>query len=174
MPSIPFKDIEPVLGKGVWIAPTGWVIGKCEIGEDVSVFFGAVLRGDINRIIVGRGSNIQDNAILHTSHGLGDCVVGRDVTVGHCAILHGCTVNDRCIIGMGSTILDQAVIEEGCIIGANSLVSMKTVIPANSLAFGTPAKVIRELTEKERKELDASARSYRETAQVYQTSQFHS
>lgn len=167
MPVIAFKDWIPKIGKKVWVAPTAYVTGQSELADEVSVFFGASLRGDINRIIVGRGSNIQDNAVLHTSIGLGDCVVGEDVTVGHAAILHGCTIKDRCIIGMHSTILDNAVIGEDCIIGANSLVTMNTVIPSGSLAFGNPAKVVRPITPAERKQLMESAQSYREKAAVY-------
>jgi len=167
MPIINFKEHTPEVAADCWIAPDAWVIGDCVLESKSSVFFGAVLRGDVNRIIIGAGSNIQDQAMLHTSHGLGNCVVGADVTVGHRAILHGCQVKDRCIIGMGTTILDNAIIEEDCIIGANSLVSMNTVIPAGSMAFGSPAKVIRKLSQAELQQLKDSACSYRATSSEY-------
>ncbi len=167
MPVLNYKEFVPKIGKSVWIAPTAYVTGKCEIADDVAIFFGAALRGDVNKIIVGRGTNIQDNAVLHTSWGLGDCIVGEDVTIGHCAILHGCEVKSRCIIGMNATILDNAVVGEGSIIGAQSLVTMGTIIPPGSLAFGNPAKVIRALNEEEKKLLIYSAQSYQEKGRTY-------
>lgn len=160
MPLIPFAEFHPQVAESVFIAPNAWVTGKVSIAEDSSVFFGAVLRGDIQNIIIGKQSNIQDNAIVHTSRGLQDCVIGDRVTVGHGAILHGCTVKDSCIIGMGSTLLDNAEIASNCIIGANSLVTMGTKIPEGSLALGSPAKVVRKLSTKEIDEIQASAESY--------------
>lgn len=160
MPVIPYKEFNPEVHRDVFVAPNGWVIGKCVLGRQSSVFFGAVLRGDINKILVGDRSNIQDNAVLHTSRGLGDCVVGADVTVGHGAILHGCTVRDRCIIGMGATILDDAIIGEDCIIGANSLITMRTQIPPGSMVMGSPAKVVRALKPDEYRFILESAKSY--------------
>ncbi|MCO6429825.1 MAG: gamma carbonic anhydrase family protein [Deltaproteobacteria bacterium] len=167
MPVIPFGDHVPVLGKDVFLAPDAWVTGKVQLGDQVSLFFGAVMRGDIQRIIVGARSNFQEHCLVHTSRGLNDCIIGEDVTVGHGAILHGCTVQDRCIIGMNSTILDDAVIESDCIIGANSLVTMRTRIPSGSLALGSPAKVVRHLTDKELKEIKDSAASYLKVANTY-------
>lgn len=164
---IPFKGHTPTIGNNVFIAPTAWVTGKVEIGDDCSLLFGAVLRGDIQRIIVGRGTNFQEHVTVHTSRGLNDCVIGDNVTVGHGAILHGCTVRDLCIIGMNSTILDEAEIGPNCIIGANSLVTMRTKIPPGTLALGSPARVIRDLTERELKELADSAASYREVGRAY-------
>ena len=167
MPLSEFRGNTPVLNNPTWIAPTAWITGEVTLLEEVGVFFGASLRGDIFPIVVGRGSNVQDNAVLHTSKGIGPCVVGANVTVGHGAILHGCTVSDHCIIGMGCTILDRAVIGENCIIGANALVTMDKQIPARSLVVGSPAKVVREITQAEYDELRDSARRYRETSKEY-------
>lgn len=167
MPIIDFETNSPVCGQRLFLAPDAWVIGKTEIGEDVSIFFGAVLRGDINKIIVGSGSNVQEHAVLHTSYGLGDVSVGRDVTVGHRAILHGCKILDRCIIGMNSVILDDAEIGEDSIVGAHSLVSMGKKFAARSLIFGSPAKFIRELSEQELKSIKDSALRYREKGSWY-------
>lgn len=167
MPIIPYKEHQPEIGQDVFVAPNAWVTGKVTLASQVSILFGAVLRGDIQRIIIGQGSNIQDNAVVHSSRGLNDCVVGDYVTVGHSAILHGCTIRHHCIIGMGSTILDDALVEENCIIGANSLVTMRTVIPAGHLAIGSPAKPVRKLNDRELKELQDSADSYIKVGRNY-------
>lgn len=167
MPVIPFEQHIPDVSRALFIAPDAWITGQVSLADGVSVFFGCSLRGDLQRISVGRGSNLQESALLHTSVGLCDCVVGEDVTVGHHAILHGCTIKNSCIIGMGATILDEALIEEECIIGANSLVSMGTVISAGSLAYGSPAKVVRKLTPEEIASIHDSAARYRRVAAEY-------
>ncbi|MBX7144067.1 MAG: gamma carbonic anhydrase family protein [Oligoflexia bacterium] len=167
MPTLPFKQHQPKIEPSDFLAPDAWIIGDVSLGAEVSIFFGVVLRGDINPISVGRGSNIQEHALLHTSNGLGPCIVEEDVTVGHRAIIHGAHVKSRCIIGMGSTILDQAVIEEDCIIGANSLVTMKTVIPAGHLALGSPAKPVRKLSPEEIRSIADSAAHYRKLGNHY-------
>ncbi len=169
MPVIPYKSDFPDVDKALFVAPDAWITGKVVIAEDVSILFGAVLRGDIQRIVIGRGSNIQDNAVLHTSRGLNDLVIGENVTVGHSAILHGCTIEDSCIIGMGCTILDDAVIPKNCIVGANSLVTMRSTFSPGSLILGSPAKVVRSLKELELKEIQEAAASYRKVGTVYKT-----
>jgi len=161
------EEFTPELSPDVFVAPTAFITGRVTIGKESSVFFGASLRGDIQRIIVGERTNVQDNAVIHTSRGLHDCVIGNEVTIGHAAVLHGCIVRDRCIIGMGSIILDDAEIGENCIIGANTLVTMNTKIPPGSLAIGSPAKVVRNLSERELKELKDSAESYRIVSRSY-------
>jgi len=166
MPVIAFKEYVPRAESALFVAPDAWITGRVVLEEDVSVFFHASLRGDIEPIRVGRGSNIQESSILHTSEGT-PCTVGSNVTVGHNAILHGCTVSDHCIIGMGSTILDAAVIGEDCIIGANSLVTLRCVIPAGSLALGAPAKVVRKLSDQERDFIRQSAAHYIRVASEY-------
>lgn len=167
MPVIPFKGKTPVIGPGTWIAPDAWVIGDVEIGENVSIFFGAVIRGDILPIKVGAGTNIQEGAVLHTSTDLSPTIVGSNVTIGHRAIIHGCQVQNECIVGMGSTILDGATIGERTIIGANSLVTMNSKITPKSLALGAPAKVVRELTAEELLGLERSAKSYQQLGGEY-------
>ncbi|MEZ4301183.1 MAG: gamma carbonic anhydrase family protein [Polyangiaceae bacterium] len=147
----PFNGKHPVVGRDAWIAPNATVIGDVELGEASSVWFGAVLRGDIGSIRIGARTNIQDLACVHLTDGLSNTVVGADVTVGHGAILHGCTVGDRCLIGMGSIVLDNAVIGEGSVVAAGSLVPPRMVVPPGSLVRGNPAKVIRPVTEDEAK-----------------------
>jgi carbonic anhydrase/acetyltransferase-like protein (isoleucine patch superfamily) len=129
-------------------ADNATVLGDVAFGEDASVFFGAVIRGDEGPIRIGERSNIQDLVVCHTDPGH-DLTIGRDVTVGHGAILHGCTIGDGTVIGMGAIVLNGAVIGSHCLVGAGSLVTEGTVIPDGCLAFGSPAKVIRKLTEKE-------------------------
>jgi gamma-carbonic anhydrase len=154
-----FLRKQPQLGKGVYIASTGVVVGDVTLGDHASVWYGAVLRGDINRIVVGHHSNIQDNAVLHLADKF-PCVLGNWVTVGHGAIVHACTVGDETLVGMGAVILDGAVIGEQCIIGAKALVTQGTVIPAGSMVLGAPAKVVRKLTPEERKGLKWWAEKY--------------
>jgi carbonic anhydrase/acetyltransferase-like protein (isoleucine patch superfamily) len=133
----------------VYLAKTAVVLGDVTLGDHSSVWYGAVLRGDINRIIVGHHSNIQDNAVLHLADEL-PCVLGNWVTVGHSAVVHACAVGDECLVGMGAVILDGAEIGEQSIIGARALVTQGTKIPAGSLVLGSPAKVARALTPEER------------------------
>src|SRR6266446_10052864 len=154
---------EPTFGRGVYVAQGAIVVGDVTIGDYSSVWHNAVLRGDINRIVVGHHTNIQDNAVLHLADEY-PCVVGNYVTVGHCAIVHACTVGDEVLIGMGATILDGAVIGDRSLIGANALVTQKTEIPAGSLVLGSPAKVVRALTDEEREQLRVSAEKYAENA----------
>lgn len=131
-----------------FIAKGAHVVGKVSIGENVSIWYNAVVRADTNTITIGKGSNIQDNATLHTDAGF-PVQIGDGVTVGHNAVVHGCTVGDNTVIGMGSIVLSGAVIGSNCIIGAGSLVTGKMRIPDNSLAFGNPAKIIRAVTTEE-------------------------
>lgn len=146
---IPYRDTTPTIGSDVFVAPDAWVIGDVTLGDQVSLFFGAVLRGDFLSITVGSRTNIQEHALLHTTIGRTPTVVGDEVTVGHRAIVHGATVGNRCIIGMGATLLDDAVVEDECIIAAGSLVTSNTRIATRSLAMGVPAKVVRSLTSEE-------------------------
>jgi gamma-carbonic anhydrase len=147
------------LGKGVFIAKTATVIGDVTLGAHSSVWFGAVLRGDINRIVIGHHTNVQDNAVLHLADDF-PCVLGNWVTVGHSAIVHACRVGDEVLVGMGAMILDGAVIGKQSLIGANALVTQNTKIPAGSLVLGSPAKVVRALTKKERAGLKWWAEKY--------------
>ena len=135
------------------------ITGDTTVGEDVTLWYGCVLRGDVAPIRVGDGSNIQDNCVLHCSKDR-PVEIGRHVVVGHAAILHGCTVEDGCLIGMGATVLDGAVIGEGSIVGANALVTANKVIPPGSLVTGVPARVVRALTAAEREGTLANAAHY--------------
>jgi gamma-carbonic anhydrase len=158
-----FLRRQPVLGKGVYIAKSAVVVGDVTLGDFSSVWNNAVLRGDINRIVVGHHTNVQDNAVLHLADDFA-CVLGNYVTVGHSAIVHACTVGDEVLIGMGAVILDGTVIGEQSIIGAKALVTQHMKIPPGSLVLGAPAKVVRPLTVKERRGLKAWAVKYVDNA----------
>ncbi len=150
---------KPVLGHGVYLAKTAVVLGHVTLGDYARVWFVAVLRGDINRIVVGANSNIQDNAVVHLADDF-PCLIGDWVTVGHSAIVHACTIGDECLIGMGATILDGAEIGAQSIVGANALVTGGTKVPPGSLVLGSPAKVVRALTPEERAGLKYWAEKY--------------
>jgi len=154
-----FLRKKPTLAPNVYIASTAVVLGDVTLGAHSSVWYNAVLRGDINRIIVGEYSNVQDNAVLHLADSF-PCILGRYVTVGHSAIVHACTVEDECLIGMGATILDGALIGAQSIIGANALVTQGTVVPPGSMVLGSPAKVVRQLSQAERDSLRGWAEKY--------------
>ena len=154
-----FLRKQPRLGKGVYIAKTAVVLGDVKIGDYSSVWYNAVVRGDINRIVIGHHTNIQDNAVLHLADEF-PCIVGNYVTVGHSAIVHACKVGDEVLVGMGAVILDGAVVGKQSIIGAKAVVTQGMKIPASSLVLGTPAKVVRRLSEKERSELKSWATKY--------------
>lgn len=161
-----FEGITPVIGASTFIDETAVVIGNVTIGEDSSVWPTSVIRGDVNRITIGDRTSIQDGSVLHVNHddehnpGGDPLSVGSNVTVGHKVMLHGCTVNDRCLIGMSTTILDKAVIESNTIIGAGSLVSPGKVLESGYLYVGVPARQVRKLTEDEIAYLDIAAEYY--------------
>ena len=159
-------DVSPIISATSWVSPTSVVVGDVELRDNVSVWFGAVLRGDNERITIGEGSNIQDNSVCHTDPGF-PLTVGIDCTIGHCALLHGCTIGSGSLIGMGSMIMNGAVIGENCLVGAGSLITENKQIPDNSLVMGSPAKVIRELDEATRSNLRLGAEVYRLRASEY-------
>jgi gamma-carbonic anhydrase len=154
-----FLRRQPKLGKNVFIAKNATVIGDVTLGAHASVWYGAVLRGDINRIVVGHHSNVQDNAVLHLADDF-PCLLGNWVTVGHSAIVHACKVGDEVLVGMGAVVLDGAVIGKQSLIGAKALVTQGTKIPPGSLVLGAPAKVVRKLTKEERAGLKWWAEKY--------------
>lgn len=154
------------IDKSVFIADGAKVIGNVEIGKNSSIWFNAVIRADSDMVKIGENTNIQDNAVIHTSAGFG-VQIGNNVSIGHGAIIHGCTIKDNVIIGMGAIILNGAVIEENCIIGAGTLVTQGKVIPSGSLAFGNPVKVVRQLSEEEIKHISDNAVSYVNKAKKY-------
>ena len=136
------------LGKEVWVAKSADVVGNVEIGDESSVWYHATIRGDINQVKIGAGTNIQDGAVVHVDV-KNPCIIGSMTSIGHNATIHGCTIGNRTLIGMGSIVLNGAKIGDNCIIGAGSLVTEGTEIPSGHLAFGSPARVIRELTPEE-------------------------
>lgn len=151
-----FKEWFPKVGKNSWIAPSADVIGNVKIGEDSSIWFGTVIRGDVHKIEIGSRTSIQDLSMVHVTHykkeDMSDgnpTIIGDDVTIGHKVMLHGCTIEDGCLIGMSATILDGAVIGKGSIVGAHSLVTSGKKFPPKSLIMGSPAKVVRELSDDE-------------------------
>jgi carbonic anhydrase/acetyltransferase-like protein (isoleucine patch superfamily) len=158
-----FLRRKPVLGKGVYIARGAVVMGDVTLGDGASVWYNAVLRGDINRIVVGDYSNIQDGSVLHLADDY-PCIVGSYVTVGHAAIVHACRIGDECLVGMGAVVLDGAEVGAQCLIGARALITQDVKIPAGSLVLGSPAKVVRQLTVEERGGLKYWAQKYAENA----------
>ena len=157
---LPFGGHTPRLGRDVFLAPNATIIGDVEIADGASVWFGAVIRGDIGPIRIGPRTNVQDNACIHLTEGLSQTVLGADITVGHGAILHGCIVGDRCLVGMGSVVLDNARIGESSVIAAGALVTARTVILPRSLVRGTPARVIREATRRRRRALGINGKRH--------------
>ena len=157
---------QPVLGDGAWAAPSADLIGEVRLGARASVWFAAVIRADNTPIIIGDDSNIQDGAIGHSDPGV-PLLIGARVTIGHQAILHGCTIASDCLIGMGAKILNGAVLESECLVGAGALITEGKRFESGSLIVGSPARVIRQLTEEEREALRVSAAHYAEKAAHY-------
>ena len=166
MPLYSLNDLSPQLAPGAWAAPSADLIGDVRLGARASVWFGAVLRGDNTPLILGDGTNFQDGAIGHSDADF-PLIIGARVTIGHQAILHGCSVADDCLIGMGARILNGAVIEPECIVGAGALVTEGKHFERGSLIVGAPARVVRQITDEERKLLRASAVHYAEKAARY-------
>jgi len=158
-----FEGKRPSVSRASFVASSADVAGEVELGEGASVWYGAVLRADLAPIKVGPGSNVQDGAVVHVDEDH-PCVLGEDVTVGHRAVLHGCSVGDRCLVGMGAILLDGSAIGEECIVGAGSLVTQGKAFPPRSLILGSPAKVARELRPEEIASLREHARSYQDLA----------
>lgn len=167
-----FLRKKPALGKGVFVAQGAVLIGDVTLGACSSVWCNAVLRGDINRIVVGHHTNIQDNAVLHLADDL-PCIVGNYVTIGHGAIVHACTVGDQVLVGMGSVILDGVVVGKQSLIGARALVTAGMRIPPGSLVLGAPARVARKLTREERANLKALAEKYVRVSAYYLKHRLH-
>lgn len=161
-----FLRAQPKLGRKVYIARSATVLGDVTLGDHSSVWCNAVLRGDINRIVIGHHSNVQDNAVLHLADDYG-CVLGNYVTVGHNAIVHACTIEDEVLVGMGSVILDGAVVGAQSIIGARALVPQGAQIPPGSMVLGVPGKVVRALSSEERAGLKGWAEKYVGVAAYY-------
>ena len=165
----PYKSISPKIHPTAYIYDTAHIIGDVAIGEYSSVWCGAVLRGDVHFIKIGNRTNIQDNSVLHGTKGVWPVILGDDITVGHNVTLHGCTIKDRCLIGMGSIILDGVTVGEECIIGAGALITEKIIIPPRSLVLGIPAKVVRQIRDEEIERILRSAKNYIEYSEPYKT-----
>lgn len=157
----PLRGITPKIGKNCFIAETAVIIGDVEIGDDCSIWYGAVLRGDVNSIRIGNRVNIQDNAVLHTTYQKTTLNIGDDVSIGHGVIVHGAEVKNGALLGMGSTIMDNAVIGEGAIVAANALIMEKTVVEPCSIYAGVPAKFIKTVDPTQSKDMNERiARNY--------------
>lgn len=159
MPVLPFDDHEPEVDPTAWIAPGAYVIGDATLHPRSSVFYGAVVRADMAWISVGEGSNLQDNVVVHTDTGF-PTSIGAHVSVGHSAVVHGCTVEDNCLIGMSATVLNGAVIGEGSLVAAGTVVLEGTIVPPRSLVAGVPGKVRRSLTDEEHAHVVRNAAIY--------------
>ena len=164
---IPFQGITPELGREVLIAAGARVIGDVKLGDEASVWFNTVIRGDVHHIRIGARSNIQDNTVVHVTHQVAPTLIGDDVTIGHGALVHACTIGNRVLIGMGAIVLDQAVIPDECVVAAGALIPPGKTYPSGSLLVGSPAKVARELSEVERADLLRSANHYVKLSKSY-------
>lgn len=168
-----YEGVLPKLGANVYVDPAATVIGDVELGDDVSIWPGAVLRGDVERIRVGARTNIQDGAVVHVTHdgpytpGGQPCIVGADVTIGHGAVIHACTIEDCCLIGMHATVLDGAVVKPHAFIGAGALVAPGKLVGEGELWIGNPARCVRTLSDTEIEALRYSARHYVEIKNDY-------
>lgn len=170
MPQIPLAGSTPQVAETAWIAPTAAVIGDVRIGERTGIFYSAVVRGDTTTITIGDGSNLQDGVVVHADPGFA-CTIGSGVSVGHAAVVHGCTVEDDCLIGMGAVVLNGAVVGRGSMIAAGAVVLEGAQIPPGSLVAGVPGKVRRELTEDERAGVRVNARHYTELTAAHRAAQ---
>lgn len=166
---LPFQGIFPNIHPTAFIVESAQIIGDVEIGEDSSVWFGSVVRGDVNTIRIGKRTNVQDGSLLHVTRYTHPLRLGDDITLGHGVMLHGCTVKDRCLIGMRAIVLDGAEIGEESIVGAGALVLEGAVIPPRSLAVGVPARIAKKLTEGEIQGILESAQHYLEYITMYRT-----
>ena len=161
-----FENNTPTLHKNSWVASNAVLIGKVTLEKDANIWFNVVLRGDIEFITIGEGSNVQDGSVFHTDPGC-PLTLGKGVTVGHMVMLHGCEIGDDTLIGIGSTILNKTKIGKNCIIGANTLIQENKIIPDRSLVIGSPGKVVRQVTDKEVEEIKENAKHYVENYKKY-------
>ncbi len=166
-PVAPFRGIAPRLHASVLVMEGGRVIGDVEIGEGSSIWPGAVVRGDVHHVRIGARTNLQDGVVVHVTTDRHPTIIGDDVTVGHAAVLHGCTVKERCLVGIGAIVLDGAVVGPDAMVGAGALVTPGTVVPPGTLVLGSPARVRRPLTDEEKEGLRESAAHYVELAARY-------
>lgn len=167
MTVLDYKNITPKLGDEVWIADNAIVAGDVEIGEQSNVWFGVSMRGDVHEIRIGKRTNIQDNAVVHVTRNLSGTYIGDEVTIGHSAVVHACTIEDRCLVGMGAIILDEAKMKEGSMLAAGALLTPRKIVPSGQLWGGNPARYMRDLTDEEKAFLSKSADNYVLLAKEY-------
>jgi gamma-carbonic anhydrase len=163
----PYKGKSPKFGERAFLAENTTFVGDVEIGNDCSIWYGTVIRGDVNHIRIGSRTNIQDNCVVHVTNGTWPTIIAEEVTIGHGAIVHGCTIRRGCLIGMGARILDGAVIGEQSLVGAGAVVSEGMQVPPRTLVVGVPAKVKRPLTDEEVARLEQSWKNYVEYKETY-------
>ncbi len=164
-----FQGIKPTIPQSCFIEETAVIIGDVVMGEECSAWFHAVIRGDVNYIRIGNRTNVQDLCMLHVTHDTHPLIIGDDVTIGHHVVLHGCTIENRVLVGMGAIIMDGAVIGENSVVGAGALVTENTIVPPKSLILGSPAKVKRPVTEQELAWIRESAQNYIRYSRQYLT-----
>jgi len=162
----PYLNLNPKLDDTVYLAPGSKIIGDVTIGEHSSIWFNTVVRGDVNYITIGKMTNVQDLSMLHVTKDTRTLIIGDNVTIGHSVTLHGCTLRNNCFIGMGATILDGAVVEENSMVAAGALVKQNFIVPYGKLVAGVPAKVVRDLSEDEIANIQASAERYKKYAEL--------
>ena len=162
-----FQNKQPQLGEDVYVSENAMVIGDVTLGDEVNIWFGAVLRGDMHYIKIGNRANIQDNSVVHVTTRVSPTNIGSGVTVGHGAIIHGCTIEDDCLIGMGAILMDDAIIGAGSLIGAGALIPPNMKIPKNSLVVGSPGKVVRQVKDFEREMILERPQEYIDLAFIY-------
>lgn len=167
MTILPYKNILPKIHDSAWVADNAVVVGDIEIGEDSSVWFGVQMRGDVHEIRIGKRTNIQDNAVVHVTRKVSGTYIGNDVTIGHAAVIHACTIEDECLIGMGAVLLDQAVVKKGAMVAAGAVVPPRKVVESGQLWGGNPAKYMRDLKQEEVDFLKISADNYVRLAAEY-------
>lgn len=163
---IDFEGVRPIISERAYISESVDIIGNVKVEDDVNIWFGTRIRGDMNKVIIGKNSNIQENSVIHVDSKC-PCIIGKNVTIGHGAIIHGCSIDDNVLVGMGSIILNDAKIGKNTIIGAGSLITQGKVFPDGVLILGNPAKVIRELTEAEIESIQYSADNYVNLSKKY-------
>ena len=167
---LPFEEHRPEVAQSAWLAPNATLVGRVSIGDHSSVFYGAVARGDMDSITIGAGSNLQDNVVVHTDTGV-PTIIGDGVSVGHAAVLHGCTIEDECLIGMSATVLNRAIVGRGSLVAAGTVVLEGTVIPPGSLVAGVPGKVRRQLEPDELEHVRQNAVRYVELSRAHRDAQ---
>ena len=167
---VSYKGINPQIASNVYLAEGARIVGIVEIEEDCGIWFNTVIRGDVDKVVIGKGTNIQDKSTVHVAKG-NPCIVGKGNTVGHKVLLHGCTVGDNCLIGMGAILLNGSEVGDNSIVAAGAILTQNKKFPSGVLIMGAPAKVIRELTSEEIAGISKSTESYRERAQEYKSDQ---